>query len=142
MAIGVLVSLATAFLLLVEVIIYKKEQSLGKRIFLVQTRSHLDRFFSKALFFLREVRVWLIQHVLKATWHRTAYTFLRSLQGLLHRLYFIVEEKLHLNRKRLHDIKMRSKKSKEGGLSEITAHKKATSLSDEEKTRIRRDTLE
>lgn len=116
------------------------EQKHGERVFLRRFRGWLDRILSKLMFALDDIQRWFIHYVVKITWHKTAYSVLKSSAHLIGGLYDVIEAKMHLNRNKL--THLRKKTSVTGQLSQISDHKKAVSLSDEEKERLRRTSLE
>lgn len=136
----VTILIASGVLLTFHVILLAIEQAKGRRVLLSGARSALDRGLAKLHFVFTSLRQWFVHMVVKMTWHKTVYSLLRSFAMLLKSVYRVVESKMHLNQKHITNLRQTTRRS--GKFKEIHEHKQAVSLSEEEKKRLRRTTLE
>ena len=117
------------------------EHKKGQRLFLVRLRGFLDKLLRYLFNLITLYKQWLMTHVVKATWHMTAYRFFQFMKLPVQRIAHYLEAKMHINRRRLIEIKTLGQ-TKPSKLSHMREHKEATSLSEEERTKLKRESIE
>ena len=141
MSIAIWILILSGGLLTLQLILIAAERQRGRRIVVSSVRGWADHQLATLLLAIRRRREVFVNRILKMSFHLTLYSIFRSSAALFRRLYHFLETKTHRSRARIARLKTHGASGR-GTLGEIIEHKRSVSLSEKEKDRLKKDSLE
>ena len=124
-------------------VVVRKERRLGRRSFAATFRGWLDRIVGRITTWLCTVWRHFMKYVVQLNWYYSIHSVLRTVLGVIVRIYNGIETLFEKNRARTKQLRAEKKKLSEyNHLQQMAVHRQDTALTPVQQRKLKQRTLE